>query len=251
MNVFRFRSTPIAMTARHVRHVVSACAAGALLALPGCAFYDRTNAPLTARPEVSAEAMIAANSPNAQPAYRPAANGSIFQPAAYRPLLEDHRARMVGDVLTITIVEKLSATQSATSTIDKAGKLSAGVSGVPFVSPSFLTKLDASGSTGANSSGKGQTVNTNDFTGSITATVVGVLPNGHLLVRGEKQIGVNQNVDTLQFTGQVDPSTIVPGNSVPSALVANVRIQQSGRGAQADAQQMGWLSRFFLNISPV
>jgi len=101
------------------------------------------------------------------------------------------------------------------------------------------------------SSGKGQTQNTNDFSGVITATVIGVLPNGHLLVRGEKQIGVNQNVDTLQFTGQVDPQTIAPGNVVQSAQIANVRIQQSGEGAQADAQAMGWLSRFFLNLMPV
>jgi flagellar L-ring protein precursor FlgH len=70
-------------------------------------------------------------------------------------------------------------------------------------------------------------------------------------VRGEKQIGVNQNVDTLQFTGQVDPQTIAPGNTVQSTQVANVRVQQSGRGAQADAQGMGWLARFFLNLAPV
>src|ERR1035441_5780329 len=86
---------------------------------------------------------------------------------------------------------------------------------------------------------------------SITAVVTGVLPNGHLLIAGEKQIGVNQNVDVLRFSGQVDPHMIQSGNVVASAQIANVRIEQRGRGAQADAQGIGWLSRFFLNVLPI
>ena len=81
--------------------------------------------------------------------------------------------------------------------------------------------------------------------------MTGVLPNGHLLVAGEKQIGVNHNVDVLRFSGQVDPRAIAPGNSVPSTAIANVRIEQRGRGQQAEAQSMGWLSRFFLSLWPV
>jgi flagellar L-ring protein precursor FlgH len=108
---------------------------------------------------------------------------------------------------------------------------------------------------GANASntfaGKGSTENSNDFSGTITATVVEVLPNGHLIIAGEKQIGVNHNVDVLRFSGQVDPRAIVSGNSVPSAQIANVRIEQRGRGAQADAQGIGWLGRFFLSVMPV
>ena len=222
-----------------------ACAvifAAVLAALSGCE-------QLNPRPPVDlATPIYRAPEPVVQPAV---ANGSIYQAQQYRPLMEDHRARLVGDVLTINIAEKLSATQSATSTIDKSGKISGSVTNVPFVSPSWLTKLTTGGSTENSSSGKGQTQNVNDFSGVITATVINVLPNGHLMVRGEKQVGVNQNVDTLQFTGQVDPQTIGPGNVVQSTQVANVRVQQSGRGAQADAQAMGWLSRFFLNLLPV
>jgi flagellar L-ring protein precursor FlgH len=72
-----------------------------------------------------------------------------------------------------------------------------------------------------------------------------------LIVAGEKQIGVNANVDVLRFSGQVDPRAIAPGNSVPSTAIANVRIEQRGRGQQAEAQSMGWLSRFFLSLWPV
>ncbi len=78
-----------------------------------------------------------------------------------------------------------------------------------------------------------------------------MLPNGHLVVAGEKQIGVNHNVDVLRFSGQVDPIMIQSGNVIPSANIANVRIEQRGRGAQADAQGTGWLSRFFLNVLPI
>ncbi len=232
------------------RLVFVATAVSALVMLCGCSTIDRVNSTLYPVPQVSAAEMIAANAPQAD-SYKPALNGAIFQQSQYRPMLEDHRARLVGDTLTVTISEKLSATQSATSTIDKSGKIAGSITNIPFISPSYLGKLTTGGSTENSSAGKGQTANTNDFTGSITATVVNVLPNGHLLIRGEKQIGVNQNVDTLQFTGQVDPQTILPGNVVQSTQIANVRIQQSGRGAQADAQAMGWLARFFLNLMPV
>ena len=83
------------------------------------------------------------------------------------------------------------------------------------------------------------------------ATVTGVLPNGHLLIAGEKQIGLNENVDVLRFSGQVDPRAIQPGNQVPSAQIANVRLEHRGRGQQAEAQGIGWLGRFFLNVLPI
>ena len=78
-----------------------------------------------------------------------------------------------------------------------------------------------------------------------------VLPNGHLVIAGEKQIGVNNNVDVLRFSGQVDPRSIQPGNTVPSAQIANVRLEQRGRGAQAEAQAIGWLARVFLSVLPI
>jgi len=178
-------------------------------------------------------------------------NGSIYQAEQFRPLFEDYRARLVGDSLTVQIVEKISATQKSTSSIDKSGKLAASVTALPGVSPNAFNRASAAGSTTISSAGAGTTENSNDFSGTITAVVTGVLPNGHLLVAGEKQIGVNHNVDVLRFSGQVDPRMIQPGNVVPSAQIANVRIEQRGRGAQAEAQGIGWLSRFFINVLPI
>ncbi|MDP1900672.1 MAG: flagellar basal body L-ring protein FlgH [Rubrivivax sp.] len=179
------------------------------------------------------------------------ADGSIFRSSNYRPLFEDHRARLVGDSLTVQIVERVSATQSSTSSIDKSGAISAGITALPGVKPTSFARASAEG-TGSNTfAGKGATASSNDFSGTITVIVRQVLPNGHLLIAGEKQIGVNENVDVLRFSGQVDPRAIQPGNSVPSAQIANVRLEQRGRGQQSEAQAIGWLGRVFLSVLPI
>ncbi len=177
-------------------------------------------------------------------------NGAIYQGASYRPLFEDHRARLVGDTLTINIIEKVSATQTSTSELSKTGSLSAGVSALPGIAPNSFGRASAGATSANDNKGKGSNQNTNEFTGAITAVVTAVLPNGHLMISGEKQIGVNRNVDVLRFSGQVDPRAIGQGNAVVSTSVANVRIEQRGRGAVADAHAVGWLSRFFLNLAP-
>ena len=177
--------------------------------------------------------------------------GAIFQADRYRPLFEDHRARIVGDTVTVSIVEKVSAVQKSTSTVDRADSVKADLAAVPFLKATALTRASAAGSSTNSFSGKGTVESSNDFSGTITATVVQVLPNGHLIVSAEKQIGVNANVDVLRFSGQVDPRAIAPGNTVASTQIANVRIEQRGRGQQAEAQSMGWLARFFMNLMPV
>jgi flagellar L-ring protein precursor FlgH len=181
----------------------------------------------------------------------PLNNGSIFQNASYRPLFEDYRARLVGDTLTVQIVEKVSATATSTSSIDKSGTVAAGLTALPGVRPAAFAQATANGTSANTFAGKGATANSNDFSGTITVVVRRVLPNGHLIVAGEKQIGVNENVDVLRFSGQVDPRVIQPGNSVPSAQIANVRLEQRGRGQQAESQAIGWLGRVFLSVLPI
>lgn len=178
--------------------------------------------------------------------------GGIYMASRYRPFFEDRRPRLVGDSLTIQIVENVSAKQSSTSTIDRTAENEAGITALPLVKPgaSIFDKLNLGASSSNSFSGKGGTESANTFTGAITTTVVQVLPNGHLVVSGEKQIGVNENVDVLRFTGTVDPRAILPNSIVSSNAVANVRIESKGRGAQGEAQSMGWLSRFFMNIAP-
>ena len=185
-----------------------------------------------------------------QPVAAAPLNGSLFNAASFRPPFEDHRARLVGDTLTVQISERATATQESSTTVNRNSDISAGISALPFTGARMLGRLDTGAETENRFNGDGSTEASNTFTGSITAVVTQVLPNGHLVVVGEKQIGVNQNVDVLQFSGTVDPRTIRPGNTVESTQVANVRVLSRGRGAQADAHTYGWLSRFFLTLLP-
>lgn len=179
-------------------------------------------------------------------------NGSLFQRASYRPAFEDARARLVGDQVTIQIIEKVTASQVSKSTANRSSTGSTSVSAFPLVAAQDLINLKAGVGTSSaqDFAGKGGTESANTFYGTITATVVEVLPNGHLKVAGDKQIGVNQNVDVMRFSGTIDPRLIQPGNLINSTQVANARMESKGRGAQAEAQTVGWLTRFFFSFLP-
>ena len=177
-------------------------------------------------------------------------SGSLYQTASYRPSFEDHKARMVGDTVTIQIVENVTASQKSSSTANRTASMDASAKALPFASTSLLGKLSVGTSSTNDFSGKGGTESANTFSGSITTTVVEVLPNGHLALAGEKQIGVNQNVDVLRFSGTVDPRLLQPGSIVSSTQIANARIESRGRGAQGEAQTVGLLARFFMAFLP-
>jgi len=220
-----------------------AVAASALF-LAGCASLSQIpDVDLAKAPETLAF-------PTTQAAAPAPVTGGLFSPVSFRPGFEDHRARLVGDTLTIQITERLSASQQSATEVTRESDISAGVSAFPLFNDNSFARARAQAESSNNFSGDGSTRATNTFAGNITAVVTEVLPNGHLVVIGEKQIGVNQNVDVLQFSGTVDPRTIRPGNTVQSTQVANVRVLSRGRGAQNDAQTFGWLSRFFLTLFP-
>lgn len=186
--------------------------------------------------------------------------GSLFHAPTYRVGFEDRRARQVGDTVTIRIVENVTASQRSSTTSNRNSSVSGSVSAIPGLSllsgsaGRTANKVQGSLAIGAENqsdfTGSGDTESANAFSGSITATVVDVLPNGHLMLMGEKQIGLNHNVDVLRFTGTVDPLAIQPGSLVASTQVANVRVESRSRGPQHEVQTVGWLTRFFHTISP-
>jgi flagellar L-ring protein FlgH len=179
-------------------------------------------------------------------------NGAIYQQAAFRPLFEDNRARFVGDILTININENFSATQEKKSSTSKTGTVAADAPTVklPIGGSLGANTITANGTSSNTFDGKGSTNSTNAFTGTITVTVVDVLPNGNLVVSGEKQIGNNRQVETVRFSGVVNPFNLVNGNTVSSTQVADARIELRGQGQVDEAQVMGWLARFFLTFLP-
>lgn len=216
------------------------CAATLVATLSGCATIATPSVEMhTAAPQAKLSAPVAAP-----------AQGAIFQVATHRPLFEDRRARLAGDTLTIKIEETVTASQQSTSKINRNGSISAGMSALPFASVNFLGRLNAGGESSVVGGADGKTDTSNNFAGTITVVVQQVLPNGNLLVSGEKQVGVNQNVDVLRFSGTIDPRVMQPGSIVNSTQVANVRVESRGRGAQNEAQVMGWMNRFFNTITP-
>jgi flagellar L-ring protein precursor FlgH len=182
----------------------------------------------------------------------PTVTGGLFQNNRYRPPFENRKARMVGDIVTIAIVEKVTASQKQSSSVNRKNNMDMGVTALPFMKKgsSIFDKLGAELDNKNEFSGAGGTESANAFTGSITTTVIDVLPNGHLIVAGEKQIGVNHNVDVLRFTGTVDPYMLQPNSVISSTQVANVRVESRSRGQQGSAQSIGWLSSFFLDFMP-
>lgn len=176
------------------------------------------------------------------------ANGAIFQVERYSPLTSGARASRVGDILTITLVERTSATKSTSATTGRNGNI--GLS-PPVSGP--LSLIDAGDvNMGGDQSfkGKGETAQSNALSGELSVTVAAVYPNGNLRVQGEKALTLNRGDENVQFTGIVRAADISVDNRVLSTRVAAARILYTGKGEIARASQQGWLQRFFSNMSP-
>jgi flagellar L-ring protein precursor FlgH len=223
----------------------SALAAVAVSLLAACAVTPPASVhqPMTARP---APLPVA-----------PLANGAIYQVQyagqpgyVNRPLFEDRRARAVGDILTISISETTSASKKSSSTAGRNGSTDASVTGLSGLPGKSLLGSNVSASSKSAFEGKGDSASNNVFTGTVTVTVIEVLHNGNLLVSGEKQLGINQGSEFVRFSGIVNPASVSASNTVSSTLVADARIEYRGNGYIDEAQTMGWLGRFFMNVLP-
>ena len=183
------------------------------------------------------------------PAPPPATRGAIWSDAA-RPLFEDVRARHAGDTLTVNIAEKLSASQKTSSNAEKTGSNSFSVPTIQGLPGKSFQGAALSADSSNKHDAKGETASDNLFTGTITVTVIEVLPNGFLQVSGEKHIGLNRQIEVLRLSGIIDPRQIQAGNQVSSSQIADARLEYTGQGYISEAQRMAWLSRFFNTFLP-
>ena len=175
------------------------------------------------------------------------ANGAIFQAASYRPLFEDRRARHVGDIMTIRIVENTSANKAGASSGNKTGS-------AEFTVPAPVTaKFGGSGAVALESdinyTDADKQSASNVFNGTLSVTVTEVLANGNLIVAGEKQVSLNKGVEFIRFSGMVNPDNI-NGNTVLSTQVADARIEYRTNSRLDRAEVMSMASRFFLSLLP-
>lgn len=213
-------------------------AAGLLMA--GCATQPQTivQTPLTARPQTSSSMV-------------PPASGAIFQTSSYRPIFEDKRARLIGDTITIVINERSSAGKLAGSSASKTGAVDAAVPNLFGILPGVTRRLGASASTSSEYADKGSVTSSNNFISTLSVTVIDVLPNGNLIVAGEKQVALDKSAEFIRFSGVVDPSTVAAGNIVSSQQVADAKIEYRSSNHIDGAEVMSMLARFFLSVVPL
>jgi flagellar L-ring protein precursor FlgH len=176
--------------------------------------------------------------------------GGIFHQENASFLFEDRKPREIGDLLTIQINENLNASQTGNSNAEKKTTTTATLPKITGLLGMGVNGVNLNAASDNNFTGTGATASTNAFTGAITVTVVEVLPNGNLMVAGEKQIGISRNSETLKLSGVIDPTFIQPGNIVNSTQVADVRLDVRGGGNIEEAQIQGWLGRFFNSWAP-
>lgn len=189
----------------------------------------------------------------------PQTSGAIYQAGYSMALFEDLKARRIGDTLTIVLQERTQASKDAKTETSKENDISVAnptllgsplrfdTPGLPHAGGRSST-LEANLSSSQEFTGEGSSSQGNSLTGNITVTIADVLPNGNLLVRGEKWLTLNQGDEYIQIAGIVRPYDIKADNTVLSSLVADARITYSGKGMVADSNKMGWLSRFFASV---
>ncbi len=178
-----------------------------------------------------------------------APDGGIFNAAnGYAALYDGHRARAVGDPITIVLTENTSTSKSAGSKSSKSG-------GFGFTPPttgplSFIkpTSLNIGGSTSFK--GDGSAAQQSTLGGEVSVTIVAVRSNGTALIRGEKRLLLSQGEEWVQVSGIVRLADIDSDNRIVSTRVSDVHIEYAGNGPVSRASRAGWLSKFFSLISP-
>ena len=173
---------------------------------------------------------------------RDRASGSIYQVSRNYNFYGDTVALNVGDVLTVTLQESTRASKNADTRIIKDNE-------IKLPEPNILGKSNFGIGTSLNNERDFKTRadadQSNSLAGSITVSVTEVLPNGVLRIRGEKWLSLTNGEQYIRLTGLVRPRDIQPDNSVASNRIADARIAYGGTGDFDQANQMGWLARFF------
>lgn len=179
---------------------------------------------------------------------RPQANGGIYHASGDMRLFEDIKARQVGDILTIMLVESTSGSKSSDTSLSKSSSVA--VSPPMFgdtLRPNIALNMDSDNAF----AGESGSTQRNSLSGNIAVTITEVLPNGNLVVRGEKWIEINQGKEYIRLSGVVRPRDVRPNNTLYSTQVADARISYSGTGATENVNVVGWAARLvFSSLFP-
>ena len=175
------------------------------------------------------------------------ADGGLFNISLTNSLYSDVKARRIGDIITVNLRENTNASKLASTTttresgVDLQPIVGLGANAVGIGGESIQLGVDSTNEF----TGDAQANQSNSLNGNISVSVIEVLSNQNLVIRGEKWLTLNNGDEYIRLTGVIRPADISPGNEIDSSKIANARIQYSGTGTFADAQQQGWLTKFF------
>lgn len=221
---------------KHIR--IFGVALFSVVLFPGCAVNDKTK---PGDPFYAPTIQTSQNMPQRT-------DGSLYQTAYGVSLFNDRKAHFVGDIITVTLSENTVSKKSSKVNVkkDNATVFNGGAGTLLGTDPSAgKFNLATNVSQKRNFGGDAGADQSNSLSGAITVTVAEVLPNGNLVVRGEKWITLNRGDEFIRISGIVRPDDVQTDNTVLSTRLANAKISYSGTGTLADSQNMGWLSKFF------
>ena len=192
-------------------------------------------------------------------------DGAIYNSTSSGFFAGDRRAKTIGDILTVSLNESLSASKSTTNTTSKTDTF--GVTLPPLVfnqNPAVnaatgllggggtdsLTAADVAAGANQSFAGAGTAAQTNTLTGSMTVTIIKVFPNGNLEIAGQKKLVLNDGSEYLRLKGIIRPTDISASNTIASSNIADARITYTNAGVYADSTQPGWLSKIFRQVTP-
>jgi flagellar L-ring protein precursor FlgH len=207
--------------------------------LTGCAAIEATKvlpndpdfAPIL--PEMEDEPMVA--------------TGSLFKPNYINNIYSDSKAHRVGDIISVILSEQTSANKNAKTETKKSNSATLdpliGLNGSPVTLNGNSLQFGLAQQSNFKGESKGN--QGNSLSGNISVHVLRVLPNGNLMIRGEKWMTLNNGNEYIRLTGVIRSKDIGSNNTIYSNKVANARIQYSGTGTFADINEQGWLTKFF------
>jgi len=173
--------------------------------------------------------------------------GSLFRPNYVNNIYSDSKAHRVGDIISVILNESTQAQKNAKTEMKKenSAKLDPiiGLGGFPVnfkndaIQFGYNQESDFKGDSKSNQG--------NSLNGNISVHVLRVLPNGNLMIRGDKWMRLNYGDEYIGLPGIIRAQDISSGNTIISSKIANARIQYAGTGTFADVQEQGWLSKFF------
>jgi flagellar L-ring protein precursor FlgH len=219
---------------------------GLLLALAasGCAgVRPAGDGPVVAEPPTPRTVAVHPEAPGPQ----------LWQASNNLLLFPDLRAREVGDVLTVNIVETAKASKQATTKTGRDSSVDAGVDAFLGYENWAKDRLNQAygfkpeqmvkGSLSSSFEGSGTTVRDEQMTASMSVRVVQVLPSGNLVIRGSRHVRVNHEDQVIVLSGIVRPEDVSPDNTILSSYIADARIEYYGKGVVSEKQRPGWMAR--------